>query len=237
MPIDCRAWTAALWVSAALLAGGCASVPHSVGNPPGWVFSREVSQPNGCPDVTGAYSTRAADAYPQSAGDTPALNEIFELRGRGAGIFQPLTPDRHWPTLTGATMASFSSDGGSLCVRFRDDLLGVVTLKFSRIHFISADRDSDAFYHCGESELGSALRFVGPRTRIRGWPYLFAEDDIEILSLFKAADGSLIVNCRTDRLLFTSLLLGSQVHTKSSVWWRYPPVESKDGSHGSERRP
>ncbi|RPI47580.1 MAG: hypothetical protein EHM59_03915 [Betaproteobacteria bacterium] len=155
------------------------------------------------------------------------MNEIFDPKGQGVGIFKARTADRHWPTLPGATIAAFKLDGDSLSVRFRDESLGEATLKFHRIHFVSADRGSDAFFDCHESEFGPALRFVGPSTPIRAWPYLFAEKDMEIMSLFKGADGSLIVNHRTDRVFFTSVLLGSQADTRGSAWWRYPPVEPK----------
>lgn len=227
LALDPRTWLTALLVPAALLAGGCASVPHPVDYPPGWVSTRANALPNGCPDLSGTYSTRAADAHPRSAEAPPSLNAIFELEGKGVGVFRARSPDWPWPTLPGATSAAFRSDGDSLYVRFREDTGGEAALKLRRNDFIAVDRDSDAFFNCPPSEAGPAVRFASDRTSIRGVPYVFDESDMDVVLLFKGADGSLIVNHRTERIFLTSVIVGSQGETRRSRWWRYPPLERK----------
>ncbi len=209
---------------AGLLAGGCASVPHPVDYPPGWVSARGKALPNGCPDLSGTYGTRATDAHPRSAEPPPPLNAIFELEGKGVGVFKLRSPDRSWPTLPGATSAAFRSDDDALYVRFRDSTGAEAVLKLRRNDFIAVDSDSDAFFNCPPSEAGPAVRFASDRASIRGVPYVFDEFDMDVVLLFKAADGSLIVNYRTERIFLTSVVVGSQGETLRSRWWRYPPV-------------
>jgi hypothetical protein len=217
----------ALLILAALLAAGCASVPHPVDYPPGWVSIQKGALANGCPDLSGTYSTRAADAHPRNAEAPPPLNEVFELKAGGAGVFTLRTPERTWPSLPGATSAAFRSDGDALYVRFGRGALSEVALTFHRIEFVAVDRDADAFFNCPPSAAGPAVRFASDRASIGGVPYVYSEFDMDVVLLFKAADGSLMVNYRTERIFLTSVVVGSQGETLRSRWWRYPPVAPK----------
>jgi hypothetical protein len=209
---------------AAVLASGCATLPPPAGYPPQWVSPQPAAQTDGCPDLSGTYDTRAADTHPAAAGIAPRLNDLFTLTGAGGGVFDPRTPDRHWPTLPGATTAALDMDAGALRIRLRNETASEVSLLFRRIHLVAVDREADAFYDCFASDAGPALRFVGrPRDR-GGLPYLYGEKDLDVLVLFRGADGSLVVNRRIDRLVVTAVMLGSQTTTRSSVWWRYRPL-------------
>jgi len=184
------------------------------------------SLPNGCPDLSGTYAAPAAAWYPSDAEIVPRLSELFRLKGDGVGMFELRSPDRIWPTLSAATLVSFAQQGDALEVHLRNDAQGGATLKFHRIQFVSAEWAPDAFYDCYASEFGPALRFVGPMEEVGGWPLVYGKKETDIMTLFKGGDGSLIVNLRTDQLLVTAILLGSQAQTQRSVWWRYPLFET-----------
>jgi hypothetical protein len=227
MPVHRQTLLNVLLVLMALLSGGCVSFPQSDNYPPEWVLSRGTPQPNGCPGLSGTYSTRAADVYPRSAGIPPLLNEIFELKGEGIGIFKAHVSDRLWPALPGATTASFKLDSDWLYVRFRDDSRGEAALKFTRSRVDFGEHQFDALYHCHESEFGPAMHFAPPATYVRGFPYLFAEYDVVNVILFKGTDGSLIINYQNQQISIPVVMVGSSLQTKRSVWWRYPTVESQ----------
>jgi hypothetical protein len=208
--------------SVALLLAGCASF-DPLDHPQKWGSSPETVLPNGCPDLSGTYSTRATDAYPADVRGYPSLDEILgpsrlrDAQGR----------DRSWPALPSATTVTFKSSGDWLYVRFRDDAEGEAALGFKRKHWWGGSVDgSDAMYQCLELELGPALGFDGSRRPIFAVPYLFAEGDFDFVFLTKGRDGALIVNYRTDRVFITGSLIGSHARWVGSLWWRYPPVVS-----------
>lgn len=129
-----------------------------------------------------------------------------------------------WPALRSAQTATFTSSGDWTHVRFHDDADGKATLRFKRKAWWGGSVDgSDAMYQCLGLEQGPVIGFDGPRKALWSVPYLASEGDLAFVFLSKAADGSLIVNFRTDRILVTGLLVGSY-RWVGSVWWRYPPV-------------
>jgi hypothetical protein len=203
-----------------LLLASCAS-PQSLEHPQGWGSSPETLLPNGCPDLSGTYSTRATEAYPPYLGVFPTLSEIL-----GSSLLHDAQGrNRPWPAVAGATTATFTSDGDWMHVRFRDDVEGEGALSFKKKHWWGGSVEgSDAMYQCLELEQGRALGFDGPRGQIISVPYLFSEGDVAFVFLSKARDGSLIVNYRTDRIFITGILIGSHARWVGSIWWRYPPV-------------
>ena len=225
MSVSPRSWLAPLVALAAVLAGACASTPPAVDYPPLWPATLRASQPDGCPQLSGAYDTRATQAHPSGAGSPPRLDELFAPKGPGAGVFELRAPNYQWPMLPGATTVTFDLQGDALRIRLRDDASGEAALLFRRSRPVTVDREAHGFFDCHASEVGPALRFLGRPIERGGLPWLYGEKDQFILTLFRGADGSLIVNRRVDRLVVTALLLGSQVSTRSSAWWHYAPAE------------
>jgi len=215
------AWLTATLASVALLLTGCTSLDH----PQGWGSPPEKLLPNGCPDLSGTYGTRAIEAYPANAGPLPPLNEILGPGGL-SDVYRRNTP---WPALPGATTASLTTDGDWLYVRFRDDAGGVADLKFKRKHWWGGSMDgADAMYHCQKLEQGPALGLDGSRRPSFALPYSFYESDVGFVFLSKDRDGSLIVNYRTVRASAPVPQIGFyKVDWVGGIWWRYPPVGSK----------
>lgn len=216
------AWLMAALAAATLLLAGCASL-EPLDHPHAWGSSPDKVLPNGCPDLSGTYATRATAAYPGNVEVRPPLNEIL-----GPSVLRDAQGrDRPWPTSPGAMTARFTTSGDWLYVRFRGDTGGETPLRFKRKNWWGGSTDgSDAMYQCLELELGPALGFDGSRRPIFAVPYLFAEGDVNFVFLSKGQDGSLIVNYRTDRVFITGSLIGSHARWVGSVWWRYPPVLS-----------
>jgi hypothetical protein len=214
------AWPVAPLAAAALLLAACASL-EPLDHPNGWRSSPSTALPNGCPDLSGTYATRANGAYPEHVGAYPLLNEIL---GPSA-LRDAQERDDPWPTSPDATTARFTASGDWLYVHFRDEAEGEVGLRFKRKNWWGGSTEgADAMYQCLELELGPTLGFDGPRRRIFAVPYLFAEGDVNFVFLSKGQDGSLIVNYRTNRVFITGSLIGSHARWVGSVWWRYPPA-------------
>jgi len=201
------------------------------GDPPAaWAPSRTALPPHGCPDLTGAFANRPADAHPRSAAQPLALHEVFGLDGRGVGVFGVRDEERPWPALPDAATATFTLDGDSLGVRFRDAAAGEAVLALRRLSVNASERKWDAYYYCGDTDFGPAAHFPGPRVPIGGVPGEYGELDLQIVSLFRGTDGALIVRHRTDRHRFTAPPhgpSGSRVRTMGSTWWRYPAAERR----------
>ena len=201
--------------------GGCAGLHH----PRRWASSPETILPNGCPDLSGTYGTRATDAYPANAGRLPPLNEIL---GPG-GLSDVYKQGKPWPVLPSATTASFTSERNWLYVRFCDDTRRAATLRFKRKHWWGgAIEGADAMYSYQKLELGPALGINGARQPSFALPYPATKGDVSVVFLSKGQDGSLIVNYRT---VHVDLVPGIGIFgsTPGSSWWRYPPVESTRG--------
>lgn len=209
------AWPTATWVLTAALLAACASLDA----PQAWSGSAQKALPNGCPDLSGSYSTGASEAYPAYEGAFPLLNDIL-----GPGVLRDAqAAERPWPTSSGAATGSFRSQGEWLYVEFPKRTEGEAALRFKRKDWWGGSVDgSHAMYQCMELELGPALGFDGPRSTLFSVPNLVAQSDYGFVFLSKAADGALIVNFRTDRVLFTGILIGSHARWANSVWWRYP---------------
>lgn len=215
-----RPWVIAPLVSGMLLLTGCASL-EPIDHPKEWGSSLEKPLPNGCPDLSGTYSTRANAAYPVNVDISPPLNEIFGP----IWIFDTQVRDRPWPALPGATMVTLAQNADWLNVRFHDDAKGEATVRFKKKHWWGGVLEgADSMYQCLELELGPALGFDGAREH--AWLPLFvvSSRDYAFIFLSKARDGSLLVNYRIDRILLSPILIGPYASWIGSAWWRYPPV-------------
>jgi hypothetical protein len=196
---------------------GCASLDPA----PPWAASPARALANGCPDLTGTYGTRAVEAFPAGTQAPPSLNDLL-----GPQNLRDLSEaGRRDPALPGATSASFASDGEWLHVRFRHPAAGEATLHFKHKQWWGGFTEgADAMYQCRQLELGPALGFDGPRRTIAAVPWVFHEGDFDFVFLSKAADGSLVVNYRIDRVVLVGTGVGSHARWQGSLWWRYPPV-------------
>lgn len=201
-----------------LLPTGCTSLDR----PQGWGSNSEKLLPNGCPDVSGTYGTRATEVHPANAGVLPALNEIL---GPG-GLSDIYRRDRPWPALCGATTATLTLDGDWLYVRFRDDAGGVADLKFKRKHWWGGTIEgADGMYHCQKLEQVAALGMDGSRRPSFAVPHFFQESDVPLLFLSKDRDGSLMVNYRVLRAFVPVPQIGLPViDWRVGIGWRYPAV-------------
>jgi hypothetical protein len=209
-------------VSVALLLAGC-TVPSHFEYPQDWRGTPTATLPNGCPDLSGTYDTRPADAYPADVGSRPLLDEILGPRGLREGEFR----DIRWPALPGATTATFTPSGDWLYVRFGDGAGGEATLSFKRRDWWGGAFDgSQATYHCLlEFELGPTLALDGSRTPVFAVPYDSNSADFNFWLLTKGRDGALIVNYRTESANFDkTAMFGIWLHWLGSIWWRYPAV-------------
>lgn len=218
MPFAYSASLTSILALVALLLASCVSLDQ----PQGWSANSEKLLPNGCPDISGTYATRAAEVYPANAGILPPLNEIL---GPG-GLSDMYKRDRPWPALPGATTAALTLDGDWLYVHFRDDAGGVADLKFKRKHWWGGSIDgADGMYHCQKLEQNAALRIDGSRRPSFAVPHLFQPSDVPLLFLSKDRDGSLIVNYRTLRAFVPVPQIGLPViDWRVGIGWRYPAV-------------
>lgn len=212
-------WVLAPLVSGMLLLAGCASL-DPIDHPQEWGASLEKPLPNGCPDLSGTYSTQANAAYPGNVDTFPPLNEVLGP----SWILDMQVRDKPWPALSGATMATFAASGDWLNVRFHDDAKGEATLRFKKRHWWGAVLEgADSTYQCLELELGPALGFDGARQHAFG-VFVVGAKDFGFIFLSKARDGSLLVNYRIDEVVLTRILIGSYARWVGNTWWRYPPV-------------
>lgn len=219
---------------------GCSS---SLDYPQGWGINTQEVLENGCPDLTGSYSTQAAETSSESVGTPPLLNEIL-----GPGNLSDINRQqgRPWPPAApGATTGTFTSDGDDwVYVKFGEEAEGADTLRFKRKHWWGGfNYESDAMFNCYQWDQGPTLALDGSRKPSLAVPKSFYKHDTDILEflltqpitgvvslvlLSKGKDGSLIVNFRTGYASFArfgNLPIGFFETTLGSIWWRYPPVE------------
>jgi hypothetical protein len=160
----------------------------------------------------------------------PPLNETLGA----SSLRDAQNRDAPWPELPGATSASLILEKDWLYVRFSDAAGGKTVLRFKRKDWWGGSIDgSDAMYLCMNLELGPALAFDGSRRPLYAFPFgvnapaWFGEAEVDSIFLYKAPDGSLIVNYRTSRVFLTTILIGSHARWVGSIWWRYPIVKSQ----------
>lgn len=208
----------AILSSGSLLLAGCASLDH----PHGWGSNPEKRLSNGCPDLSGTYSTRPAESYPGNAGPLPFLNEIL---GPG-GLSKVYKRDKPWPVLPHATTASLTTDGNWLNVRFRDDAGGVADLTFKRKFWWGGSVEgADAMFHCQQLEQGSVLGIEAAQHPGFATQYPVSKPDAGMVFLSKGQDGSLIINYKILSADIAPPFLFI-VRGQGSMWWRYPPSVS-----------
>lgn len=232
-------WLSVLLASTLLLLTGC--IPDYK-PPQGWGSNLEKILPNGCPDLSGTYGTRAVESYPEKAGTPPRLHEIL---GSG-GLSDVFRQGKPWPpALPGATTASFTSDGDWVSVQFGDDAGGAATLRFKRMHWWGGSIDeSDAMYHCLQFNFGRpAMVFEASKRSDFAAPDLtqYYEDkylplprhvspDMHSVLLSKGEDDSLIVNFWVAYSTVPSLgplPIGYSEKLLVNIWWRYPLTNKK----------
>lgn len=221
------AWLSAPLAAATLLVAGCASL-DPVDHPQEWRASAGAVLANGCPDLSGTYSTHPSGVYPSNLELYPTLNEALSLI-----ILRDFSKNREkpWPELAGATKAVLAAEGEWLYVSLRDDGEGLASVRFKRKSWWGGFHEgSDAMPLCMQLELGPTLLFESGRRPLWAVPFgvgqaaWFGETEFDSVILSKARDGSLIVNYRTGRMFITNILVGSYGRWVGNVWWRYPPV-------------
>jgi len=98
------------------------------------------------------------------------------------------------------------------------------SLEFRRYHFNWKEKRFDDLFTCYASGKEPRLRFLAePETRSTILPGLILGGGGVLVFLLKAADGSLIVQWRSESVGISVLVYGTHI-SFDSVWWRYQPL-------------
>ena len=206
-----------------LALGACATSTGPQTYPSTWPPLVAAAVHDGCPPLTGTYEDRIVGAHPQTR-DTPRLSEVFARMGQGTGLTSPMESRRTWPVPTDVSFVQLILEPESLTVRFLSNTAPHADLSFRRHHLNLGEKRFDDLFTCYPSDSGSRLRFLAePESHSKGMFPLYLEGGGTLVFLLQAADGSLVVQWRSESVAVSSLLVGSHVRV-GSVWWRYAPV-------------
>jgi hypothetical protein len=149
------------------------------------------------------------------------LSEVFARMGRGQGLFSPKATGVVWPEAANAASVSITQTSETVGITFVGENQEQTPLNFRRYHFQPSEKRYDDLFTCYTSDSGSRLRLLAePESHSSVMPGLYAEAGGTLVFLLKAADGSLVVQWRSESIAMSLVLLGSHVSFKS-VWWRY----------------
>lgn len=221
MHFDRKRLASLICVGAALALAACAAVTGPARYPATWAPLDPRSSVAGCPDLAGTYSNRGSGTSPPELGEPPQLSEVFARMGRGHGLLGPKAHGEAWPEATNAASVSISQTPEALGITFIGEHQEQTSLSFRRYHFNLSETRYDDLFTCYPSDTESRLRFFAePESHSAVMPGLYAEGGGTLVFLLKAADGSLVVQWRSESVAMSLALIGSHVSFKS-VWWRY----------------
>jgi hypothetical protein len=178
-----------------------------------------------CPDLSGTYRNVASSTFPRQAGDEPRLADLFERLAEAAKKWDgEERPDRRVPR--DAERVTISQDANTLTLSFIDRSGVAHPLRFRQYHPSWSETDFDELFVCKASEDANRLEFFYELDRAGGADAIYAGGVGTTAYLLRAADGSLIVQLRTETIGMSLLIIGSE-YTVTNLWQRYPPVSAR----------
>ena len=207
-----------------VLAAGCASVMDQYAYPVEWASVKTSPTEDGCPKLAGAYSNRSIAAAPDAAGALK-LSDLLTSMAQGHTPTSP-SSSSPWPIIPNDPQSvSIDQTRETTTVTFLSADSASTSLAFRRSPMIELGRFDDLF-HCQSLSTGPLLTFLAElRSSGSGSAvntFLPIQGSDVLVSMLKAADGSLIVQVRgiTGRKF---LVLTISVN---SVWYRFPPLDA-----------
>jgi hypothetical protein len=181
---------------------------------------------DGCPNLSGTYLDPGNAAYPGDLGPPPRLSDIFARMaeagdpfGRGGRGAVRAVPGE-------AQRVRIDQTEAALTVTFLKDDGASHTLRFRRYHFDLSETRYDDLFTCYADDDAARVRFFPELGRAAGASPLYAGGTAALVFLLRGADGSLVVQVRTEAVGLSLLAVGSQFGF-SSTWYRYPRTEGE----------
>jgi hypothetical protein len=197
------------------LVAGCASLTGT-DYPKSWAPIDSSMTADACPKVEGTYSDQGAQSFPAESGKQSMLSEAFPHIPRLSEVFTrvgqadwiPKSLKKRWPELPKSVSVQISQTPETIKVTFFGENHEQTSLDFRRYHFNLNEKRFDDLFVCYSGK-EPRLRFMAePEHKTRGGA------GGVLVFLLKAADGSLIVQWRTESFPVMSAV--------DSIWWRYP---------------
>ena len=210
-----------LAVLAALALAACAATTGPTRYPAEWAALERVTTSNGCPGIDGSYADVASTAFPPEARPV-RLSEVFTRMGRGASL---LALGHTWPPVPAAQSVSLRLEPEQLHVRFVAEDGTETRLAFRRYHFNWSEKRYDDLFTCYPDAAGARLRFMAEPASHSVTSPVYSEAGGVLVFLLKSADGSLVVQWRSDSLGISAFVVGTGMHF-DSIWWRFAPVRT-----------
>jgi hypothetical protein len=211
---------------AALALGGCASVTGPVSYPAAWPAAEVAATIDGCPRLEGTYADAGSGSHPAESGAPPALSEVFSRLGNPRGPMRAIMNWQGWPALAPAESVQIRQGPDALVVTFAGGNGERTSLSFRRHRFNWSEERYDDLFTCYAEPNGARLRFIAePEGYAENVPWIYVGAGGSLVFLLKAADGSLVVQWRSESLVVPSILVGAHMRF-DSLWWRYPPLDS-----------
>jgi hypothetical protein len=204
---------------------GCGSVTGSNRYPASlWGALDPGRTPDGCPNLSGAYGNVANARFPRESGEAPRLNDVFARMALAGDPLRPGEGGRDWDVPRDAEFVTIAQGAEELTLSFMEASGTRHVLHFQRHHFDLSEKRFDDLFTCYIGEDAARLRFFPELDRAVIAAPVYAGGDATLVFLLRGADGSLVVQLRTESVGLSPLYVGSHVDF-SSVWYRYPPVE------------
>lgn len=206
--------------------GGCAATSGQPPYPKDWASIRSAPTRDGCPDLEGVYRNEVAASFPPQSGEPPSLADIFRAMANSESPSGPAAWKQTWPPIPrDAVQVSIRQAPDAIVVTFIDAAGRPTPLRFRRYRpSLSEDRVDD-LYGCRKLYGEPILRFFNEPHSHSSVSVLLVGGGGTFVVLFRAVDGSLIVNWRSDDVTVTRFLLGSGYEVEN-LWYRYARVDS-----------
>jgi hypothetical protein len=207
---------------------GCAASSGRPQYPTEWASIKSVPIFDGCPNFQGTYNNQGSDTYPPEAGAPPTLVDVFTSLARGQGPNSPAAWKQAWPVIPhDISVVSIDQTSETLTVTFVDSEGKRTPLNFRRYRFKFSEDRVDDLFRCRLTYGEPSLSFFAEPQSFSDATIVYIVGGGTMVVLLKSADGSLVVNWRSDSVALTLFVLGSGYRV-NNLWYRYPLIASEN---------
>jgi hypothetical protein len=207
---------------------GCAASSGRPQYPIEWASIKTVPTDDGCPNLQGTYNNKGSATYPLEAGAPPSLADIFKQLALGQGPNSPAAWNQSWPLIPlDTSVVSIDQKPEMITVAFINSRGEQTSLDFRRYRFRLSEERVDDLFRCRVMYGEPSLSFFAEPHSFSDATNVYIVGGGTMVVLLKSADGSLVVNWRSDSVALTLFVLGSGYRV-NNLWYRYPLIASEN---------
>lgn len=210
-----------------LLLSSCASVDASYNEaapyPSSWASLQTPALADGCPDLSGTFSDSAVDSTTSTRTTPTSIANVVQQVLRATRMYwDGRLPEVKFPGPI--SLVKLTQTGDALSIEFLHPDDGTTSVTFYRFRWLAnAPERIGRNFECHQFLEGPGLTLVGRIDRVSSSSLLGVGEDATQATLFRAADGSLVLRWQFQSFQATLFVVGT--HKKNeSVWLKFGPV-------------